>query len=123
MNQESGMDGKTWTNAVMAPLVLMLLLSFPPAAWGQVGPPAEVINQARKAATITPSDTVDLVQGATRFVYLPQATACNIAVIFVDDTVAITLAIPVSTNPDFIPMRVKRVMATNTTCTPIIGMW
>jgi hypothetical protein len=104
------------------PLVLMLLLS-PLTAWGQVGPPAEVINQARKAATITPSDTVDLVQGPTRFVYLPQATACNIAVIFVDDTVAITLAIPVSTNPDFIPMRVKRVMATNTTCTPIVGMW
>jgi hypothetical protein len=105
--------------------MLLLSLSLTPVAWGQAGPPAEVINSARKAAVITPSDTVDLALGPTRMVYIGQATACAIAVIFVDDTAAITLAVPGGNGNAnaFVPARVKRVMATNTTCTPIIGLW
>jgi hypothetical protein len=114
---------KTWTNAVMAPLVLMLLLCLPLTAWGQAGPPGEVINQARKALTVTPSDTVDLVLGPTRFVYISQAAACTIAMILADDTVAVTFAIPAASASPWMPVRAKRVMVTNTTCTPIIGLW
>jgi len=114
-----------------APLLLGLLmvvglpigaLFLPiPAAHGQVGPPGEVINQARKMLAVTPSDTVDLVLGPTRFVYNSNATPCNIAAILADDTAAVTLtAVPIGTT---LPIRAKRIMATNTTCTAIIGMW
>jgi hypothetical protein len=100
-----------------------LLALLPGAAWGQAGPPGEVINSARKVAAITTSDTVDLALGPTRFVYVSQAAACNLAVILADDTAAVTLAVPAGSANAFLPVRAKRVMATNTTCTPILGMW
>lgn len=96
---------------------------MPTPAHGQAGPPGEVINSARKTAAITPSDTVDLVLGPTRFVYVSQAAACNLAVILADDSAAVTLAVPAGSANAFLPIRAKRVMATNTTCTPIMGMW
>jgi hypothetical protein len=102
-------------------LVLMLLLSQPLTAWGQAGPPAEVINQSRKALAITPSDTVDLALGPTRGLYNGAAAACAIAMILADDTAAVTFAaVPSGT---FLPVRAKRVMATNTVCTLIVGLW
>lgn len=99
-----------------------LLLALPlGGAWGQAGPPGEVINQARKALAVTPSDTVDLTLGPTRALYNGGAAACAIAVILADDTAAVTLAaVPSGT---FMPIRAKRVMATNTVCTGIVGLW
>ena len=99
------------------------LMLMPATALAQVGPPGEVINQARKALTITPSDSADLSLGPTRFVYIGQGTACAIAVILADDSAAVTFAVPAGGFESFMPMRAKRVMATNTTCTPIIGLW
>lgn len=92
-----------------------------PAAHGQAGPPGEVINQARKALAVTPSDTVDLTLGPTRGLYNGGAAACAIAVILADDTAAVTLS-NVSAGT-FMPIRAKRVMATNTVCTGIVGLW
>jgi len=101
-------------------LLIVGFLLVATAAWAQVGPPGEVINQGRKALAVTPSDTVDLTLGPTRGIY-GGGTACNLAVILADDTAAVTLA-GVAAGA-FMPLRVKRVMATNTTCTGIVGLW
>lgn len=101
--------------------IIALIVLAPTLALAQAGPPGEVINQARKALAITPSDTVDLTLGPTRGVYNGAAAACAIAVILADDTAAVTLSgVPSGT---FLPIRAKRVMATNTTCTGIVGLW
>jgi hypothetical protein len=101
-----------------------LLLALPlGGAWGQIGPPGEVVNQARAARTVTPSDTVDLALGPTRLLFDGQATACTIAVILADDTAAVTFSLPAAIANPYLPLRAKRVMATGTTCTPIIGLW
>jgi hypothetical protein len=100
----------------------LLLALVPAAARAQVvGPPAEVINQATRAAAITPADNTPLALGATRGIYIGAAAACAIAVILRDDTVAVTFAAVPSGN--FMPIRAKVVMATNTTCTGIVGLW
>lgn len=102
----------------------LLVLFLPVAAWAQApGPPAEVVNQARVARTITPADNTPLALGPTRFVYISQATACAIAVILADDTAAVTLSVPAASANAFMPIRAKVVMATGTTCTPIVGLW
>jgi hypothetical protein len=124
MTQKSKGFGQSPGRTRLLALVLMLLpllhLPFTPAR-GQAGPPAEVVNQARVARTVTPSDTVDLPLGPTRGLYIGSATACPVAVILADDTSAVTFAaVPTGT---FMPIRAKRVLATGTTCTPIIGMW
>jgi hypothetical protein len=106
------------------PLVLMLPLFLPllpTPARGQAGPPAEVVNQARVARAVTPSDSTPLALGPTRGIYIGAAAACALAVILADDTSAVTFAaVPSGT---FLPIRAKTVMATNTTCTPIVGLW
>lgn len=87
----------------------------------QAQAPAEVINQGRRAAVITPADNVPLSLGPTRGLYIGAAAACAVAVILADDTVAVTFAaVPSGT---FMPIRAKVVMATGTTCTPIVGLW
>lgn len=96
------------------------LLGWHPAH-GQAGPPGEVINQGRVLRAVTPSDSVDLTLGATRGIYNGGTLACNIALIAQDDTAAVTLAaVPAGA---FLPLRAKRVMATNTTCASIVGIW
>jgi hypothetical protein len=108
---------------ILALSIIFLLFLPLTQAWGQAGPPGEVLNQARKAATITPSDSADLALGPTRFVYVGQGTACAIAMILADDTAAVTFALPAGTVTTFLPVRAKRVMSTATTCTPIVGLW
>ena len=110
-----------WVRRHSKRAVLLALLLSPAAAWGQVGPPGEVINQARKALAVTPSDTVDFTLGPTRGLYNGGAAACAIAMILADDTAAVTFAaVPSGT---FLPVRAKRVMTTNTVCTGIVGLW
>ena len=101
--------------------IIAVLVLMPALAWGQAGPPGEVINQARKALAVTPSDTVDLTLGPTRGLYNGGAAACAIAVILADDTAAVTLSNVAAGS--FMPIRAKRVMATNTVCTGIVGLW
>lgn len=102
-------------------LLAVGLLLAGTAAWGQVGPPGEVINQGRVLRVVTPSDTVDLALGATRGIYNGGASACNIALIAQDDTAAVTLStVPAGA---FLPIRAKRIMAANTTCASVVGIW
>ena len=99
----------------------LMMMWLPAAAWGQAGPPGEVINQARAARAVTPSDSADLALGPTRGLYNGGAAACAIAVILADDSSAVTLSnVPAGA---FMPIRAKRVMATNTACTGIVGLW
>jgi hypothetical protein len=103
-------------------LMILLFLALPlTPARGQAGPPGEVINSGRVARAITPSDTVDLPLGPTRFVWITGPAACALAVILADDSAAVTVTpIAAGTRLD---VRAKRVMATNTTCTGTIGLW
>jgi hypothetical protein len=87
------------------------------------GPPGEVISSARVARTVTPADATPLALGPTRYVYISQATACTLAVILADDTAAVTLSVPAASANAFLPIRAKVVMATGTTCTPVVGLW
>lgn len=103
----------------LAAILWMILL--PGTALAQAGPPGEVINSGRVARAITPSDTVDLALGPTRFVWVTGAGGCALAVILADDAAAVTITpIAAGTRLD---IRAKRVMATNTTCTGTIGLW
>jgi hypothetical protein len=78
-----------------------------------------VLNQGISAAAITVSDVTVLTP--TRAIYIGDAAACNIAVRFVKDTSAVTLAnVP---SGSFLPITVDKVMNTNTTCTSIVGIW
>lgn len=98
------------------------LVLLPLAAAAQApGPPSEVMNQARVARAITPSDSTALALGPTRAVYNGSASTCALAVTLADDTAAVTLANVAS--GAFLPIRAKLVMATNTTCTGIVGLW
>jgi hypothetical protein len=103
---------------------VLLLLSYIGAreAWGQAGPPGEVIGSARAARVITPADNALLALGPTRYVYISQAAACSLAVILADDTAVVTLAVPAASANAFMPVRAKVVMAAST-CTPIVGLW
>lgn len=87
----------------------------------QAQAPADVVNQARRAVVVTPADNVPLALGPTRGLYVGAAAACAVAVILADDTVAVTFAAVPSGS--FMPIRAKVVMATNTTCTAIVGLW
>jgi hypothetical protein len=104
-------------------LVVALIIYIGAAHAQAPGPPGEVINSARVARTIAPADNTPLALGPTRFVYVSQATACALAVILADDTAAVTLSVPAASANAFLPIRAKVVMATNTTCTPVVGLW
>jgi hypothetical protein len=122
MSQEAGIMRPGRTRVLPLGLMFLLFLALPlTPARGQAGPPGEVINQARKAVVITPSDTVDLALGPTRYVFVGAAAACPIAMILMDDTASVLFANVAGTS--FLPVRAKRILATGTTCTPIIGLW
>lgn len=76
------------------------------------------ILTAQKAVAVTPSDTVDLVNGATKGLYVGGAG--NVAVLMQDgsDVAFTALAIGVFHN-----ISVKRVKATGTTATSILALY
>lgn len=71
-----------------------------------------VTAPAKNIKVITPNDSTDLTD-VTKALYIGSAGA--VAVIAADDTVAVT--IPGVQAGSILPIRVKRVMATNTTVT------
>lgn len=75
-------------------------------------------DSAMNGFTITPSDTVDLLQ-PTRGLYIGGAG--NVNVIFAGDTAATLLIAPALGVP--LPLRVKRVLAASTTATGIVGLY
>jgi hypothetical protein len=106
--------------------VLVVTLAGMATAWAQMpagspGPYSEIVNQGRKAATVTPSDTVDFALGPTRFLYSGATAACVLNVLLADDSTAVLItAVPAGT---FLPLRARRVFATSTTCTVMVGIW
>jgi hypothetical protein len=103
-------------------LIFMLaLVALAGEAGGQAGPPNEVINQATKAVAVTPSDTVDFSFGPTRGIYIGAAAACNMQVLMGSDTASVTFNnLQVG---QFLPLRVKRIFVTSTTCTNILALY
>jgi len=109
--------------------VLVALFMFPfsalaaPADDGQTaGSRSWTLYQGRIATLVTPDDNNDLATAPTRFVYIGQAAACNLAVRWADGgTTAVTIT---ALSPGvFHPIQIKRVMSTNTTCTVIMAVY
>lgn len=74
---------------------------------------------ARKLASVTPSDTVNLPGGVCRALYIGGAG--DIAILAEDDSSAVTLSGVVA--GQVVPVRAKRVNSTNTTATLIVAMY
>ncbi len=82
-----------------------------------VGQP--VLNQARQARALTKSDTAPV--QATRGLFIGDAAACNIAVIFNGDSAAVTLA---NVQPGAtLPFSIRMLMSTNTTCAAVTAFY
>ncbi len=78
-------------------------------------------NQAFKVRVVTPSNTVNLVDGRTIGVFNGTATACDIAMILYSDSAAVTWSNVQS--GAILPVRATRIMAANTTCTSILALY
>jgi hypothetical protein len=76
---------------------------------------ADRASPAENAFSVTPHDTNDL-QEVTKAVLI--GVAGNLAVIMKQGDAAITLPVPAGYNP----LRVSRVLVTNTTATGIVGL-
>jgi hypothetical protein len=103
--------------------VLLVLLASP--AWAQSKPTGEpTLNQGISGRTVTKSDAT-LLPG-TRGLYVGDAAACNLAVVFQADNatgagVAVTFS---NVQPgSFLPLQVAKVMSTNTTCTSVVALY
>lgn len=84
----------------------------------QFGPGSAFSSPARKAFAITPSDTQDLA-------FLPRGVYVggdgSLAVILADDTESVTFTgVPAAS---LLPIRVKRVLATGTTASGLVGVY
>jgi hypothetical protein len=98
--------------------IAFILLSE--AAFAQTTPYGDsVLNQAVQARAVTPNDSTALAE--TRALFNGNATACNIAVIFVNDTSAVTFSNVQS--GALLPFAVTKVMSTNTTCSSIVALY
>ncbi len=86
------------------------------------GPPTgqAVFNQAISARAVSLSDTVNLTS-MTRGIFIGDATACNVALIFSSDTAAVTFT-NVQSGTVY-PFSVYRVMSTNTTCVAVVALY
>lgn len=79
--------------------------------------PKNDLRGATGATAVTPNDSTDL--GTTRAVWVGGAG--NLAVMFVDQSTAVTLTgVPAGT---LLPIQVQKVMSTNTTATSITALY
>ena len=84
--------------------------------------PASTLDQAVSAAAVTPSDSADLTGAPTRGLYNGTNASCNIAMRLNGDGTTATTFLNVPSGA-VLPFHVKRVMATNTTCTGIVALF
>lgn len=77
----------------------------------------DVNASARRAVVITPSDTVDIATVPRGGLFV--GTEGDIVVIMADDTASVTFKSAVG----FIPLMVKRVLATGTTAQDIVALY
>lgn len=101
-------------------ILLLTLLTIGSALAQNEAKPYSVSNQGWFATAVTPNDSVNLTRTPTKALYIGNATACNIAVILQNDTVAVTFLNVQSGS--FLPLKVKRVMLTNTNCSNIVAL-
>jgi hypothetical protein len=73
---------------------------------------------ARKLLSVTPHDTNNQNLSGCRALWI--GVAGNVAIIAEDDTAAVTL---VGVSIGLLPVKAKRVMATNTTATTIVALF
>lgn len=75
--------------------------------------------QARRLAAVTPADGSDLAGGIAKALYV--GAAGNVALQAAEDSSAVTL-VGVAAGT-ILPIRVKRVMSTNTTASSIVALY
>ncbi|WP_240421651.1 spike base protein, RCAP_Rcc01079 family [Paenibacillus periandrae] len=85
--------------------------------WVGVGNPLPTTQSARSALAVTPSNTVDLAEGATKYVYV--GADGDLKVDMADGTTVTFTALPAGV---FHPLAVKRIHATGTTATGIVAV-
>ena len=107
------------TSALIATLSLALWLMIGHAFAQAVQPSQPVINQSSQFRALTKSDTT--VISITRWIYIGDAAACDIAVLGYRDTAAVTFS---KVQPGAVlPLQIKKLMSTNTTCTAVIALY
>jgi hypothetical protein len=108
---------KTRMNAIL----FMLVMAFSSSALAQVPLRGEqVLNQASSFSLVTPSDSLKF-RGPTKGVYIGDAGACDVALVGAQDLSPV-LFTNIATGVT-LPLSIIQVMATDTTCTSIIGLW
>jgi hypothetical protein len=76
-----------------------------------------IMGSASHAASVTPSDTVDLTD-VTRWLYV--GTGGNVVAIMADGSTVTLVGVA---NGSLLPIRVSRVKSTNTTASNMIALW
>jgi hypothetical protein len=93
--------------------------------WARTKPTGQAtLNQGISARTVTKSDATIL--PGTRGLYVGDAAACNLAVVFQADNVTGAGTAVTFTNVQpgsFLPLQVAKVMSTNTTCTLVLALY
>ncbi len=95
-------------------------LAAPPDDGASAGVRTWTLNQARMAATITPSNSADLALKPTRAIWIGDASACAIAVRMADDG---STAHTFNNAQGLLPIEVNRVLVTGTSCTDILALY
>jgi hypothetical protein len=108
-------------------LFSVLVLYITIALAQQPTPPtgAAVLNQGLASQVWAPSDT-GVINPPARAIYNGNGTGCNIAMALTNDKPASPSAAAVWQNiqpGEIIPVSVKAIYATNTTCTNIVVIW
>jgi hypothetical protein len=87
-----------------------------PAPSGQ-----QVLNQGRSAVLLTPGDTTTIT--VTRGLHIGDAAACNISVVFANDSLTTGAVTLPNVQPGLsYPYSIKRLRATGTTCTHVTAL-
>lgn len=107
----------------LLPIALLGMLAG--SAWAQTAPTGSPsLNQGISARAVVKSDTTIL--PGTRGLYVGDAAACNLALVFkADNTTGAGVAVTFSNvQPgSLLPFQVVKVMSTNTSCALVIALY
>ncbi len=108
---------------LLAALALLFSVGVSAAQQGPLPPfGTPVLNQGIQARVLTKSNTT--IFQKTRGVFIGDAAACNIAVVFITDTPS-TGAVTLSNvqSGAVYPFQIIKLMSTNTTCTSVVALY
>ena len=89
-------------------------------SWAQLPPSGgAVLNQGLAARLLTKSDTAYVMK--TRGLFIGDATACNIALVFNADTAPVTF-LNVQSGAVY-PFQIVKLMSASTTCTSVVALY